>query len=152
MTRKPALRASELHLQSIAEEHAALIARVAALIGTFERRNLPLTAGQSRQLNHALDCIADGLFSLAACELEDFVPRRRHIDFASGNFRQMAASASGESETKADSPQETPISLAALRRKLKQVNDARRSAAKQAAPKKTTSRTGRLPAHHLTTT
>lgn len=67
MTKKPTLRVSEVHLQSIAEEHAALIERAAALIGNFERRKIALTAGQSRQLDHALDCIAEGLFSLAAC-------------------------------------------------------------------------------------
>lgn len=138
MTKKPTLRVSEVHLQSIAEEHAALIERAAALIGNFERRKIALTAGQSRQLDHALDCIAEGLFSLAACELDDFVPRRQHIDFASGDVRRTAARATEDGDTKSDSQQETPISLADLRGKLKQVNDARRSALKQSAPGRNT--------------
>lgn len=151
MTKKSTLRVSELYLRSIAEEHAVLINKAAALIGNFERRKIPLTAAQSRQLNHALDCIAEGLFSLAACELDDFAPRRQHIDLASADGRQPATIDTGDGETKSDNPQELPISLVALRQKLTQVNDARRSTLKRNAPEETTPATGRLPSDRLTT-
>lgn len=133
MAKKPSLRVSDLYLRSMMEERAALTARAGALLRHVEQGKIPLSAAQSRHLDHALDCIAEGLFSLAICELDEFQPPRRHIDFSTqdrhGERPGMPVSTPpGSAPPGPDGDEGKPITLAALRKKLNRLNDDGRGA------------------------
>ncbi|MET1027805.1 MAG: hypothetical protein ABWY00_11595 [Dongiaceae bacterium] len=110
--KKPSLRPSNLHLQSVAEEKASLAVKVHHLLTHFERRRTRPSAWQGRQLDHALDCIADGLFSLAVCELEALTEHQRPA-------AQHAITADRGRAADTDQPRGRPaVTLSSLRRKL----------------------------------
>jgi hypothetical protein len=86
--KKHGMPASTLYVQNLAEQEASIIRRIEQLLDGFERRRDVPTAWQGQQLASAIAYIADGLHTLAICELEILDEERALPD------RQRAASSS----------------------------------------------------------
>lgn len=124
--KKPSLKPSSLHIQSIAEEKASLTIKVHHLLNHFERRRTHPSTWQGQQLDHALDCIADGLFSLANCELDALTEPRQALKRASLNgYNKPSATVPADRSTDPDAhrPDGKPaVTLSTLRRKLQKLS------------------------------
>jgi hypothetical protein len=116
MIKKHGMPPSALYVQSVTEQHNSLAGKVGRAIGEFEKRRVSPDAWQSNQLNYAIDYIADGLYSLAICELDALEEQRQMVD------KDIDGSYTSKADFVAGLP---PISIFQLRQKLQNLTESR---------------------------